>query len=189
MRNRFPRTLREAASFFRSAGDCRDLVARLRWPDGAMCPSCGSSDIRTIPARALMRCALCRRQFSVKVGTIFEDSSVALYKWLAAIWAHAIAGERAGSHDLARSVDVTQKSAWLMLQRIRLASKAKGFRAPLLGRVDPTAILGRAKRPGVVPADRLASEKLVEFTRRLLNVSKTESDDARARYATEKRRR
>jgi len=96
-----------------------------------------------MPTRKLWRCKLCRRQFSVKVGTIFEDSALGLDKWLPAVWALASAKNGVSSYELARSIGVTQKSAWHMLHRIRLAMQTKGFAAPLYGviEVDETFIL------------------------------------------------
>jgi hypothetical protein len=98
-----------------------------------------------MPSRKMFRCRLCKRQFSVKVGTIFEDSPIGLDKWLPAVWALSAAKNGVSSHELGRSLGVTQKTAWFMLQRIRLAMQTKGFQAPLIGTIeaDETFIGGK----------------------------------------------
>jgi len=141
----FPRTLLEAIKYFSDLDVCRGFLAHLRWPDGIACPSCGSFDTSDMPTRKMWRCRLCRRQFSVKVGTIFEDSPIGLDKWLPAVWALSSAKNGVSSHELGRSIGVTQKTAWFMLQRIRLAMQTKGFQAPLVGTIeaDETFIGGK----------------------------------------------
>jgi transposase-like protein len=132
----FPRTLLEAVRYFADLDVARGFLAHLRWPDGIECPSCASSDISDLPTRKMFRCKACKRQFSVKVGTVFEDSPIGLDEWLPAVWALSAAKNGVSSHELARSIGVTQKTAWFMLQRIRLAMKTRGFRAPLRGTVE-----------------------------------------------------
>jgi transposase-like protein len=132
----FPKTLQEAVIYFADKDVARGFLAHLRWPDGIECPSCGSSDISDMPTRKLFRCKSCKRQFSVKVGTIFEDSPIGLDKWLAAIWLLSAAKNGVSSHELARSLGITQKSTWFMLQRIRLAMQSKGFQKPLTGTIE-----------------------------------------------------
>ncbi|HXW50973.1 MAG TPA: IS1595 family transposase, partial [Candidatus Acidoferrales bacterium] len=143
----FPRTLLEAVRYFADLDVARGFLAHLKWPDGITCPSCASQDISDMPTRKMYRCKLCKRQFSVKVGTIFEDSPIGLDKWLPAVWALSSAKNGVSSHELARSIGVTQKTGWFMLQRIRLAMKTKGFQAPLYGtvEVDETFIGGKVK--------------------------------------------
>jgi transposase-like protein len=113
-------SLDEAISRFRDEDTAIALVARLRWPDGPVCPRCGSPEHTLLATRRLWKCHACRRQYSVKAGTLFEGSPLRLSQWLPAIWAVAN-GEHVSSHELARRLGVTQKSAWLMLRRIRLA--------------------------------------------------------------------
>jgi len=122
--NREPKTLIEAIRHFSDPEVCLDFVVRMRWPDGNVtCPTCGSQDVRFISTRRIWECKTkhAKRQFSVKVGTIFEDSPIALDKWLATIWLIANAKNGISSYEIARSIDVTQKTAWFMLHRIRLA--------------------------------------------------------------------
>ena len=113
-------SLDEAIARFRDEDAAAELVARLRWPDGPACPRCGSSDHSHLATRRLWKCRACARQYSVKAGTLFEGSPLGLDRWLPAIWAVAN-DEHVSSHELARRLGITQKSAWLMLRRIRLA--------------------------------------------------------------------
>ena len=118
-----PTTLIEAIKYFSSPDVCLDFVVKLRWSNGVACPTCGSTDVRFIKTRRIWECKVqhTKRQFSVKVGTIFEDSPIGLDKWLAAIWMIANAKNGVSSYEIARNLGVTQKTAWFMLHRIRLA--------------------------------------------------------------------
>jgi transposase-like protein len=118
-----PKTLIEAIKHFSSPDVCLDYVVKLRWPNGVACPTCRSKDVRFISTRRIWECKAqhSKRQFSVKVGTIFEDSAIGLDKWLAAIWMIANAKNGVSSYEIARGLGVTQKTAWFMMHRIRLA--------------------------------------------------------------------
>jgi len=122
-----PRTLLDAIVYFADVNVASDFVAQLRWPDGAVCESCGSVDVTRLSTRPIWKCKGCKRQFSVKVGTIFEDSPLSLSKWLPAVWLIANSKNGVSSHELGRALGVTQKSAWFMLHRIRLAMQAGSF--------------------------------------------------------------
>jgi transposase-like protein len=144
-----PETLIEAIRYFADPDVSLDFVARLRWRDGkAICPTCGRDDVRFIPTRRIWECKSKhpKRQFSVKVGTIFEDSPIALDKWLATIWLIANAKNGVSSYEVHRSIGVTQKTAWFMLHRIRLALQSDGF-GKMGGEVevDETWIGGKAR--------------------------------------------
>ena len=106
-----PTTLIEAIKYFSDPDICLDFVAKLRWTDGVACPTCGSTDVRFIKTRRIWECKAQhpKRQFSVKVGTIFEDSAIGLDKWLAAIWMIANAKNGVSSYEVARALGVTQK--------------------------------------------------------------------------------
>ena len=95
-----------------------EYVAGLRWPDGFVCPHCGGRDYSYVSTRRLWKCKSCQKQSSVKVGTIFADSALGLDKWLPAIWLTANPENGISSHELARALGTTQKSAWFMLRRI-----------------------------------------------------------------------
>ncbi len=122
-----PTNLIEAVRHFSDPDVCVAFVASLRWPDGPVCPSCEGTEHSYLTTRRVWKCKACKRQFSVKVGTIFEDSPIGLDKWLTAIWIVANSKNGVSSHELGRSVGLTQKSAWFVLQRIRLAMQSGSF--------------------------------------------------------------
>ena len=142
-----PKTLQEAIVFFADPQNAVDFAVSLRWPDGVFCPNCGSADHSFISTRQLWKCKGCKKQFSVRVGTIFEDSPIALSKWLMAIWMLVNCKNGVSSYELHRAIGVTQKTAWFMLHRIREAIKAKSFDRKLAGVVeaDETYIGGALK--------------------------------------------
>jgi len=125
--NGLPSTLLEAVVHFNDLDVCAEFVAKLRWPDGPICPGCGGVEHSYLSTRRLWKCKACKKQFSVKVGTIFEDSPLPLSKWLPAVWLIANAKNGISSHELARALGVTQKSTWFMLHRIRLAMQTGSF--------------------------------------------------------------
>ncbi|MGD0631575.1 MAG: IS1595 family transposase [Terracidiphilus sp.] len=121
-----PKSLQDAVVYFSNQDNCIDYLASRRWPDGAICPICGSEKVSAFnPTRRTWKCGSHhpRREFSVKVGTIFEDSPIPLDKWLTAVWLVVNCKNGVSSYEIARDVKVTQKSAWFMLHRIRLAMK------------------------------------------------------------------
>src|SRR5438270_9729000 len=120
---RQPQTLMEAIRYFADADRTLATAVSLRWPHGVHCPTCGRTDVRFLATRRLWECKEkhARRQFSAKVGTIFEDSALPLDKWFVAIWAIANCKNGISSYEMARALGVTQKSAWHMNHRIRLA--------------------------------------------------------------------
>jgi transposase-like protein len=124
MNDEGPQTLIEAVRHFTDPQICHDYMVNLKWPDGKIvCPHCGGDKIGQIKTRRLMRCKAkeCRKQFSAKVGTIFEDSPLGLDKWFVAVWCIANAKNGISSCELARALGIRQPSAWFMLHRIRLA--------------------------------------------------------------------
>lgn len=124
-----PKTLLDAARYFADLTVCEDYMRSIRWADGnPVCPSCGATGDRIgeIATRRMLRCKDCRKQFSHKVGTIFEDSPLGLDKWFVAVWAIANCKNGISSHELGRAIGVTQKTAWFMLHRIRTAMEIEG---------------------------------------------------------------
>jgi transposase-like protein len=122
-----PRTLTEAVKYFAIPENCLSYLVARRWPDGVVtCPSCGSDGVYFDKSRMGWICKSKhpKRKFSLKTGTIFEDSPLGLDKWLPAIWMIANMKNGVSSHELGRSLGVTQKTAWFMLHRIRLAMQA-----------------------------------------------------------------
>lgn len=154
----FPQTLHEAIRYFATGDNALNFMIALRWPGGVVCPRCNSSDVLFLKSRKIWECKQCetKRQFSAKVGTIFEDSPIRLDKWLCAIWLLVNAKNGISSYELHRSIGVTQKTAWFMLQRIRLAMQSGTFKK-MSGRVeaDETYIgakaryMHKSKRTGV----------------------------------------
>lgn len=106
-----------------------DYFVKLRWPHGVACPrmGCGSADVRHVATRRVWFCKDCKRQFTAKVGSIFEDSPIGFSKWLPAIWLISSAKNGISSLEVHRALGVTQKSAWFMLHRIRLGMQAETF--------------------------------------------------------------
>jgi transposase-like protein len=141
-----PTNLLEAVRYFSDLDVANEFVAKLRWANGPVCPRCGGIEHSYVSTRRLWKCKACKRQYSVKVGTIFEDSPLGLDKWLPAIWLAANSKNGISSHELARALGITQKSAWFMLHRIRLAMRDETF-SMLSGtvEVDETYIGGKAR--------------------------------------------
>jgi transposase-like protein len=124
-----PKTLMEAVKVFADQTVALRFMVALRWPGGVCCPRCGSERVRFIQTRSVWECREahpCRR-FSVKTGTIMEDSPLPLDKWLVGIWLEANAKNSVSSYEVHRSLGITQKSAWFMQQRIRLAMQQGSF--------------------------------------------------------------
>ncbi len=142
-----PKTLQDAIRYFADPQRCLDFVVALRWPQGPTCPRCQSQASRFIKTRSLWECKGCRKQYSVKVGTIFEDSAISLDKWLCAIWMLVNAKNGVSSYEVARALGVTQKTAWFMMHRIRLALQKGSIDRKLMGDVeaDETYIGGQAR--------------------------------------------
>ena len=138
--------LMEAIQYFSDPIVCLEIVAKVKWPNGAVCPNCHSKRNSFISTRKLWTCLDCRKQYSVKVGTIFEDSAVGLNKWLVAMWMLANCKNGISSYELARAIKVTQRTAWFMLQRIRHAMHT-GSIDKMTGTIeaDETFIGGKAR--------------------------------------------
>jgi transposase-like protein len=144
--------LQQAILYFSDPKRCLDYVVARRWPNGVTCPTCGSTKVHFLAAQLRWKCSVKhpKRQFSAKVGTIFEDSPIGFEKWLPAMWLIANCKNGISSYELHRALGVTQKTAWFMLQRIRLAMQTSGGK---LGggfggkpvEVDETFIGGRAR--------------------------------------------
>jgi len=132
-----PTSLVEAIRYFSDIDVCTAYVAERRWPNGPVCPRCGCMEYSYLTTRRLWKCKGCKKQYSIKLGTIFEDSPLGLDKWLPAMWLVANSKNGISSHELGRALGVTQKSAWFMLQRIREACGKGGiYNGPLSGIVE-----------------------------------------------------
>lgn len=147
MSDHLPQSLLQAVRYFSDLGVCNDFMRRIKWPDGKVaCPHCGEQRIAESADGKRLQCRDCRKKFSFKTGTIFEDSPLGLDKWFVAVWSIANCKNGISSHELGRVLDVTQKTAWFMLHRIREAMKTGTF-TKLKGEVetDETFVGGEAK--------------------------------------------
>jgi hypothetical protein len=125
-----PKTLIEAIQYFNDAENCRVFMVQMRWPDGIVrCPYCGKENPAWMPKANLYFCSgkHPKQKFSLKVGTIMEDSPIGLDKWFPAMWLLVNCKNGISSYEVARDLGVTQKSAWFMLHRIRYAMKTGSF--------------------------------------------------------------
>jgi len=144
-----PKSLQQAIIYFSKPENCQNFMIAMRWPDGqVVCPRCGSENVSYLETARVWKCYSKhpKAKFSLKVGTIFEDSALGLDKWFTAMWLIANAKNGVSSCELARSIGITQKSAWHVLHRVRLAMQ-NGTLAKLSGHVevDETFIGGKAR--------------------------------------------
>jgi len=141
----FPKTLQEVIKHFSNEAICIKFFADLRWQDGiAVCPRCESTKTGFLATRNVWKCKACKKQFSIKVGTIFEGSNINLDKWICAIWLLSSAKNGISSYEIHRAIGVTQKTAWFMLHRIRFIME-NGTIEKLSVECDETFIGGKAK--------------------------------------------
>jgi len=144
-----PKTLQEAIIYFSDPKNCISYLAARRWKDGVVCPTCGSKKVSFLESRSLWQCKTRhpKAQFSIKVGTIFEDSAISLDKWLLAMWQLANCKNGISSYEIHRAIGVSQKTAWFMLQRIRLAMQDDHSGGKLNGEIeiDETFIGGKVR--------------------------------------------
>jgi transposase-like protein len=125
MNTEYPKSLLQATRYFADPQTCVDFVASMRWPQGVTCPHCEGKKVSYLSSRRIWKCMAktCHKQFSVKTQSVFEDSPIPLDKWLVAVWLVVNCKNGISSYEIARDLKVTQKSAWFMLHRIRLALK------------------------------------------------------------------
>ena len=150
-----PKTLQQAIQYFTDADNCLNYLKARRWPNGVVCPTCQRTDSAFVPSRRLWQCKTRhpKSQFSIKTGTILEDSALGLEKWLPVMWMVANCKNGVSSWEIHRSLGVAQKTAWFMLHRIRLGMKEDFGNGPMtkIGgaenevEVDETFIGGRKK--------------------------------------------
>jgi transposase-like protein len=143
-----PNTLQEAVIYFSDFEHCKAFMVSLRWPDGVVrCPHCGAEKLSWLAAPRLWKCygKHEKAKFSLKTGTIFEDSAVPLDKWLIAVWLIVNCKNGISSYEVARDLGVSQKSAWHMMHRIRFALHSGSFLAGGEVEVDETFIGGKAR--------------------------------------------
>lgn len=173
--DRTPETLLEAITYFADPDRAHEYAVAMRWPNGVACPrqGCGSADVQAIATRKIWRCKECKRQFSVRVGSVFEDSPISFSKWLPAFWLLSNTKNGTSSCELARHLKVSQKTAWFMLHRVREAMGTRTFERKFSGEVevDETFVGGKAQnrrgnsgaRRGAGTARAKKAEKAVVF--------------------------
>jgi len=144
-----PHTLQQAILFFADYDNCRKAIEAIRWPDGVCCPRCGSEHVSYLDNARIWKCYENhpKSKFSLKVGTIFEDSAIGFEKWLPALWLLTNCKNGISSYELARALGVTQKTAWFMLSRLRMALHDGLAHSKMTGHVeaDETYIGGKAR--------------------------------------------
>jgi transposase-like protein len=145
-KNQIPDSLLEATRFFSDSDNCLAFMVQLRWPEGVSCPRCEAKEPSFLTTRRLWKCRSCKKQFSAKVGTIFEDSPIPLDKWLPALWLVVNCKNGISSYEMGRALKVSQRCAWFMNHRIRLAVQTGTF-DKISGEVevDETFIGGKAR--------------------------------------------
>jgi transposase-like protein len=151
-----PKTLQDAIVFFSDLDRALAFAIVLRWPDGKIdCPRCGSDQHSFISTRRIWFCKGCHKQFTIKVGTIFEDSPLGMDKWMTAVWLICNCKNGISSYETARDLGITQKSAWFMMHRIRGAMESGSFNK-LSGEIeaDETFIGGKARNMHVAQRKR-----------------------------------
>jgi|SRR5579875_1077267 transposase-like protein len=190
-----PRTLQEAILYFADADNSLKYMASRRWPNGITCPVCGRTDVTFLVNQRKWQCksAHAKRQFTAKVGTIFEDSPLGLEKWLPAVWLITNAKNGISSYELARSLGVTQKTAWFMLHRIREALKngsllkmGGGNSGPI--EVDETFIGGVAKNMHATRRNALKAGLKAEHKTAVMGMLDRDSRQVRAKVVPNVRR-
>lgn len=156
-RGKQPETLQEAVVYFSNPDNCAEYVSSRRWPNGVVCPTCQSTDVRYYESVRRWECKNQhpKRQFSIKNGTIFEESSIGLDKWLVAMWLIVNCKNGVSSYEIHRAIKVTQKTAWFMMHRIRRAMEQGSF-GKLSGEIeaDETFIGGKARNMHVAKRQR-----------------------------------
>lgn len=141
------KAMTEMLARFPTEQSCIDYLTEIRWRNGKGCPYCGSMKVYTFKDNRTHKCGDCRQKFSIKVGTIFEDSKIPLHKWFIAIYLITSHKKGISSIQLGKDIGVTQKTAWFMNHRLREAAKTKAFAAPLKNtvEVDETYVGGKEK--------------------------------------------
>ena len=143
---KLPESLQEAVIYFSDIDRAHKFAVTLRWPNGIVCPRCDSKEHSYISTRRIWFCKGCKKQFTVKVGSIFEDSPLGMDKWMLAVWLIVTCKNGISSYEVASHLHITQKSAWHLMHRVRMAMHSGSF-AKFSGEVevDETFIGGKAR--------------------------------------------
>lgn len=180
---------------FATEKDCITYLQNIRWGENIVCPRCGCDTVYQFKSGKLLKCRDCRKQFTARIGTIFEDSRLPLQKWFLAIYLLTSLKKGISSMQLAKYLGITQKSSWFMLQRIRYAVDSKTFQKPLAGVIEhetyyggvrrgtrgrgaknKTAIFGTVQRKGELraePVENVKSLTIMPIIRRNVKIGST----------------
>jgi len=176
-----PKTLMEAIKHYADADNALSEMADSRWSKGVTCQHCGAEKPMFLKTRRIWKCSKCRKQFSIKTKSVFEDSPIALDKWLTAVWMVANCKNGVSSYEIARDLGVTQKTAWFMLHRIRLAMQDETTGGKLSGEVEVDETLSAARPATCTPMLRPARFKGVAVLK--VKPSSLLSSNVAARFA------
>lgn len=140
-------SLIQVAQYFSNEDVCLQHLKQMRWKDGVYCPHCGCKKVYAFSDNKRYKCSDCRKQFTAKVGSIFENTKIPLQKWFVAIYLISSHKKGISSLQLSKDLGITQKNAWFLLHRLRHASNTEAFNAPLKNTVeaDETYIGGKEK--------------------------------------------
>jgi transposase-like protein len=189
------KTLQQAILHYSNEQTCIDAVATMRWPEGKpICPACGHKDHYYLASQKRWKCKECWKQFSVKVGTIFEDSPISLSKWLVAMWIIGACKNGVSSWEIHRAVGVTQKTAWFMMHRIRLSMHRGSFLTKLGGEgkeveVDESFIGGKARNMHRSRRRRLMVGQRGVINKTIVFGMKERGGEVRAHVVTERNKK
>jgi transposase-like protein len=144
--DQLPQSLQEAVVYFSDIDRAHKFATKLRWPKGIECPRCQSKEHSYISTRRFWFCKGCKKQFTVKVASIFEDSPLGMDKWMLAVWLIVTCKNGISSYEIASHLGITQKSAWHLMHRVRKAMSSGSF-SKLSGEIeaDETFIGGKAR--------------------------------------------
>lgn len=195
----FPETLHQVIKYFSDADTALSFVVSMRWPNGVQCPRCGSHKVSFTAKRRVWTCENRpnRRQFSVKIGTIMEDSPIGLDKWLVGIWLITSAKKGISSYELHRALGITQKSAWVLGRRIRFALPS-GTIGELAGAVEADGPYNRGedgmsdqpkRRSSAEDIPLVSPSGFKDAVRRVMSSNKHSSDRQLAEFPASNRRK
>jgi transposase-like protein len=190
----FPQTFISAIQHFSNADNCLNFLANRRWKNGVNCPTCGRKDVTFIPSRRLWQCKTRhpKAQFSVKTGTILEDSPIGLDKWLPVVWLLSGCKNGISSCEVARDLGVTQKTAWFMLHRIRFAMQDEVTGGKIGGpgceiEADETMIGGKARN--MHQGKRNKARQLDNFGKAIVSAVLERHGEVRAKVIPNRRKK
>jgi len=185
-----PGTLRDAITHFSNPDNCVAYMVSKRWPGGVICPTCGSTKVSYQAAQRRWQCSSHhpKRHFSIKTSTILEDSPLPLEKWLPVIWLVTNCKNGVSSWEIHRSIGVTQRTAWFMLQRARLALQGKNG-GKLSGEIEADETLIGAKARNMHAGKREKARNLDNFGKTIVAAVLERGGEVRAKVVKTRRKK